>query len=210
MATTRRAFQGVNHVTDLPANLAQPGSRPASYAGGMQHLPSACPPAAPAAPVSAAGAGSASVPRRLANFHVQRPPEPALQDWLQPSRNALFRWTMGMATSDEGRRAIAEMAVAIQRLRGTEAFGVWLYGAALQAALHQGGGFPEASLTGLPPELRALLRLVARGDLRREEATALLPQRMDFVRGRLIHTRLAGQSAPAALDDAPSRFKESV
>ena len=197
----------MNKVTVLPANLAQPGGGQASYAAGMHHLPSACQPAAPAPPLPAADPGSATLPRRLANFHVQRPPEPALQDWLQASRNALFRWTMGMATSDEGRRAIAEMAVSIQRLRGTQAFGQWLYAAALQAALHQADGFPEASLAGLPPELRALLRLVARGDLRREEATALLPQRMDFVRGRLIHTRLASQSAPAPLDDAPSRFE---
>lgn len=173
----------------------------------MQHRPSARQPAAAAAPLPAVDPGSATVPRRLANFRVQRPPEPALQEWLQPSRNALFRWTMGMATSDEGRRAIAEMAVAIQRLRGTDAFAIWLYGAALQAALHQGGGFPEASLVGLPPELRALLRLVARGDLRREEATALLPQRMDFVRGRLIHARLASQGAPAPQDQLPSTSK---
>ena len=200
----------MNNVTVLPANLAQPGCNQAAYAGGMHHLPSARQPAAAAAPSPAVDPGSASVPRRLANFQVQRPSEPALRDWLQPSRNALFRWTMGMATSDAGRRAIAEMAVSIQRLRGTEAFGLWLYGAALQAALHQGGGFPEASLAGLPPELRALLRLVARGDLRREEAMALLPQRMDFVRGRLIHTRLASQTAPAMLDEMPSRFKESV
>lgn len=105
-----------------------------------------------------------------------------------------------MATCADGRRAIAETAVAIQRLRGSDEFGVWLFAAALQAALHQDGGLPEASLAGLPPELRALLRLVARRALRREEAMALLGQRMDFVRSSLVQTRLAGQSAPAPLD----------
>ncbi|MDH4390048.1 MAG: hypothetical protein QE285_01340 [Aquabacterium sp.] len=161
-------------------------------------------------PLLSAEAGSTSAPRRLASFHTQRPPEPALRDWLQPSRDALFRWTMGMAASDEGRRAIAGMAVAIQRLRGPEAFGVWLYGAALQAAQHQGGRLPEESLVGLPPELRGLLRLVARGDLRREEATALLAQRMDFVRSRVVHTRLASYGAHMLLDGAVSSFQESV
>jgi len=68
--------------------------------------------------------------------------------------------------------------VAVQRLRGAGEFGAWLYAAALQAALHQHDGLPEASLVGLPPELRALLRLVARRALRREEAMALLAQRM--------------------------------
>lgn len=150
------------------------------------------------------------MPRRLARFHATRPAEPALQDWLQPSRDALFRWTMAMATSAEGRRAIAEMAVSIQRLRGPDAFGLWLYGSALQAAQHQRGGLPEGSLAGLPPELRALLRLVARRELRREEAMALLPQRMDFVRGRLVQARLASHSAPAPLDGQPSHSKESV
>ncbi len=156
---------------------------------------------------SAAGVG---VPRRLASFQATRPVEPALQDWLQPSRDALFRWTMAMATSADGRRAIAEMAVSIQRLRGPDAFGLWLYGAALQAAQHQIGGLPEASLAGLPPEVRALLRLVARRELRREEAMALLPQRMDFVRSRLVQTRLASRSAPAPLEGQASHLKESV
>lgn len=139
-------------------------------------------------------------PRRLASFQPPRAAEPVLRHWLQPSRDALFRWTMGMATSADGRRAIAETAVAIQRLRGSDEFGVWLFAAALQAALHQDGGLPEASLAGMPPELRALLRLVARRTLRREEAMALLGQRMDFVRSRLVQTRMACQSAPVPLD----------
>lgn len=145
------------------------------------------------------------VPRSLASFHPPRPAEPLLRDWLQPSRDVLFRWTMAMATSEAGRRAVAEMAVSIQRLRGPQEFGLWLYSAALQAALHQDGGLPEGSLTGLPPELRALLRLVARRELRREEAMALLAQRMDFVRSRLVQTRLANQSAPAPLDRLPDQ-----
>jgi hypothetical protein len=149
------------------------------------------PPAVPPAPWA---------PRRLASFQAPRASEPLLRDWLQPSRDALFRWTMGMATSADGRRAIAETAVAIQRLRGSDEFGVWLLAAALQAAQCQHGGLPEASLAGLPPELRALLRLVARRVLRREEAMALLGQRMDFVRSRLVQARLAGQSASAPLD----------
>lgn len=143
------------------------------------------------------------VPRSLARFHPPRPAEPLLREWLQPNRDALFRWTMGMATSADGRRAVAEMAVSIQRLRGPQEFGLWLYSAALQAALHQDGNLPAGSLTGLPPELRSLLRLVARRELRREEAMALLAQRMDFVRSRLVQTRLACQSAPAPLDGLP-------
>lgn len=159
---------------------------------------------------SSPASGAAWVPRRLASFHAARPVEPALQDWLQPSRDLLFRWTMAMATSADGRRAVAEMAVSIQRLRGPGAFGPWLYGSALQAAQHQSGGLPEGSLAGLPPELRALLRLVARRELRREEAMALLPQRMDFVRSRLVQARLASHSTPAPLDRQPSQVNESV
>ncbi len=152
---------------------------------------------------------NAWVPRRLASFHPTRAAEPLLRDWLQPSRDALFRWTMTMATSADGRRAIAEMAVAIQRLRGPAEFGLWLYAAALQAALHQDGNLPEASLAGLPPELRGLLRLVARRELRREEAMALLAQRMGFVRSRLVQTRLASQSAPLPLDALPRQAASS-
>lgn len=196
--------QLVNQVTNPTANAAQPAVGPATYAGRMRPAPIGFQPAPQAASPPPDEPGAPAVPRRLANFHTPCPPQPALRDWLVPSRNALFRWTMSMATSGEGRRAIAEMAVSIQRLRGADAFGLWLYEAALQAAMHQGSGFPEESLVGLPPELRALLRLVARGDLRREEAMALLAQGMDFVRGRLVHTRLAGNSAPAPLD-SPSR-----
>ena len=142
------------------------------------------------------------VPRRLAAFHAAPVSEPLLRDWLAPSRDALFRWTMGMAASAQGRRAIAEMAVAVQRQRGAGEFGVWLYAAALQAALHQPDGLADASMAGLPPELRAVLRLVARRALRRAEAMALLAQRLGFARRRLLHARLAAMPlAGKAQDD---------
>ncbi len=140
-------------------------------------------------------------PLRLAAFHRPAPPEPLFRDWMRPCRNALFRWTMSMAASGDGRRVIAATAVSIQRLRGEAEFIEWLYNAAVQAATHQQDGLDESSLTGLPPELRTLLRLVARGELRRVEAHALLAQRMDFVRRRLVQARLTGSlSAPAPLD----------
>ena len=153
---------------------------------------------------------SATATYRLASFHRVPTVEPLLRDWLQPSRDALFRWTMVMASSAQGRRAVAEMAVAVQRLRGAAEFGVWLYAAALQAALHQRDGLPETSLVGLPPELRALLRLVARRALRREEAMALLAQRIGFVRRRLVQARFASLSVPSALGDLPQGIDTSV
>lgn len=118
--------------------------------------------------------------------------EPLLRDWLAPHRDVLFRWAMGRAVDGPSRRGFAETAVAIQRLRGRAEFVGWLYGAAVQAALGQVayGGLAEATLAGLPPELRTVLRLVSRGELRPEEATALLAQRMGYVRGRLLQTRL--------------------
>lgn len=121
-------------------------------------------------------------------------PEPLLRDWLAPHHDTLFRWTIAQAATADDRRALAEVAVAIQRLRGPAEFGAWLFGAALQAALQQGhrGGLNETTLTGLPPEVRALLRLVARQELRGAEAMALLAQRMGYVRGRLVRTRLGG------------------
>jgi hypothetical protein len=161
-------------------------------------------------PVPASPSAAAEPLRRLARFCAPPAVEPALKDWLHPSRDALFRWTMSMATSLEGRRAIAEMAVAIQRLRGPDALGPWLYGTALQAALSRHDGLPEGSLAGLPPELRALLRLVARRELRLDEAMALLTQRMDVVRSRLLSTRLASQCAPASPPTATRSFQTSV
>lgn len=117
--------------------------------------------------------------------------DPSLRDWLTPHRDLLFRWAMGRAVDSVCRRGFAETAVAIQRLRGGSEFLVWLYGAAVQAAVGQVayGGLPEAALAGLPPELRTVLRLVSRAELRPEEASALLPHRMAYVRGRLLQTR---------------------
>ena len=54
------------------------------------------------------------------------------------------------------------------------------------------GGLPEESLTGLAPELRTVLRLAGHGALRTEEAMALLPQRLGYVRSRLLTARLRG------------------
>lgn len=139
-------------------------------------------------------------PRRLASFHPRPVPEPLLRDWLLPSRDPLFRWVMAMAAGAEGRRLVAETAVAVQRLRGEAEFNAWLYATAVQAAQLQSDDWPEASLAGLPPELRALLRLVAQRVLRREEAIALFAQRMGFVRRRLVQTRLSQHSAPVPLD----------
>lgn len=133
--------------------------------------------------------------RKFANFRAPAaPPEPLLREWLAPHHDTLFRWTIARAGSADDRRALAEVAVAIQRLRGSAEFVAWLFGAALQAAHRLGGqgGLDETSLTGLPPELRALLRLVARKELRAVEGMALLAQRMGYVRGRLVRTRLGG------------------
>lgn len=144
---------------------------------------------------------SRPAPLRLASFHRPLPPDPLFRDWLRPWRDTLFRWTMAMAASGDGRRVIAATAVSIQRLRGDAEFAEWIYNAAVQAASHQHDGLDEASLTGLPPELRTLLRLVARGEMRRVEAGALLTQRLAFARSRLVQARLsASQSAPVPLE----------
>jgi len=136
---------------------------------------------------------SAPVERRLASFGLMPgTTEPLFREWLAPHRESLFRWTMAHSREGDARRVLAETAVAIQRLRGDTEFMAWLFGAALQAAADQAGqgGLREGDLAGLSPELRAVLRLTSRGDLRLEEAVALLPQRMGFVRGRLLQTRL--------------------
>lgn len=130
---------------------------------------------------------------QLARFgSPDRLAEPLLRDWLLPYRDVLFRWALSLATDADARRALAEVAVAIQRLRGQAELMTWLYGAALQAAAQHEpqGGLPEAALTGLAPELRAVLRLVSRGEMRPEEAMALLAQRMGYVRSCLVRTRL--------------------
>ena len=133
------------------------------------------------------------VPRRLAVFFpLQRNLEPLFRDWLLSHRDVLFGWAMARGQDAQARRNFAETAVAIQRLRGSAEFLAWLYGAAVTAALREStqGGLPETALTGLAPELRAALRLVSRGELRPEEATALLSQRLSYVRSRLLQTRM--------------------
>lgn len=118
---------------------------------------------------------------------------PLFGHWLLAHREVLFRWTLARANEAGTRRVFAAAAVSIQRLRGSAGFDRWLYGAAVHsAAAAQGlsGGLPEACMAGLAPELRTVLRLVARGALRTEEAQALLPQRLGYVRSRLLATRL--------------------
>jgi len=130
---------------------------------------------------------------RLAQFFpVLRTAEPLFRDWMAAHRDVLFGWTMARTPNPVARRDLAQTAVAVQRLRGSAEFGAWLYGTAVQLAHAEaaGGGLPEPALAGLAPELRAVLRLVSRGGLRPEEATALQAQRLGFVRCRLLQTRL--------------------
>ena len=118
--------------------------------------------------------------------------EALLRDWLRGHRELLFRWTLGRAPDEFSRREFTQAAVAIQRLRGDTEFIDWLFGAALQSALAdlQQGGLVEPALAGLPPELRSVLRLVSRAELRFADAMALLPQHIGWVRSRLLQTRL--------------------
>jgi len=124
--------------------------------------------------------------------------DPTLTAWLLTHKEAVFRWAMALAGTPPlgadvaARRVFAETAVAVQRREGPVRFVCWLFGEALLAAQRHavGGALPETLLAGLAPELRALLRLVARGELRAEEAWALLPQRMGFVRRSLVQARL--------------------
>lgn len=135
----------------------------------------------------------APVARRLADFRLMPgTAEPLFRDWLVPHREALFRWTMAHCGLAETRREMASTAVAIQRSRSKSEFLAWLFGAALQAAADQlaQGGLRESDLAGLAPELRAVLRLTSRGGFRLEEAMAMLAQRLGYVRGRLLQTRL--------------------
>ncbi len=119
--------------------------------------------------------------------------DPPFGQWLLAHREVLFRWTLTRANEAGTRRVFAAAAVSIQRLRGNAGFDRWLYGAAVQsaaAAQRLAGGLPEAALVGLAPELRTILRLVARGALRTEEALALPPQHLGYVRNRLLAARL--------------------
>ena len=119
-----------------------------------------------------------------------RSSEPVLREWLLAHRDSLFRWMLARGGDAAARRGFVEGAVAIQRLRGEGEFIDWLFAAAVIAARRSHGRLAEPALAGLAPELRALLRLVARDEIRIEEGLALLPQRMDFVRQRLVHARL--------------------
>ncbi|MDT7833705.1 hypothetical protein [Aquabacterium sp. OR-4] len=117
-----------------------------------------------------------------------------MRDWLAAHKDGLFRWVLARGDDAAARRGFAEGAVAIQRLRGEGEFVDWLLAAAVLTARRNSAELQAGSaLAGLPPELRALLRLVSRGDMRIEEALALLPQRMDYVRQRLVRTRLGAQ-----------------
>ena len=119
--------------------------------------------------------------------------EPLFRDWLRGHREAMFRWALGRAADVSSRREFVQAAVSIQRLRGEREFLAWLYSAALQSASsHGAGGLPEATLAGLAPDLRSVLRLVSRQEMRLEEAVALMPQRVSYVRGRLLQTRMRG------------------
>ena len=132
--------------------------------------------------------------RRTANFYPGvGADEPLFRDWLRSQREAMFRWTLGRAADEHSRREFVQAAVAFQRLNGEPEFLVWLYRSALQSASSQGqGGVPEASLAGLAPDLRSVLRLVSRQEMRFEEAMALMPQRVSFARNRLLETRMRG------------------
>ena len=118
--------------------------------------------------------------------------DPLFRDWLLSHRDVLFGWAMARSEDAQARRSFAETSVAIQRLRGSAEFLIWLFGAAVAAALREStqGGLPETALAGLAPELRTILRLVSRGELRPEEAIALLSQRLGYVRSWLLQTRM--------------------
>jgi len=130
-----------------------------------------------------------------------------LATWLRGHRDALFRWASALAgnpplgADPAARRIFATTAVALQRQDGPVRVVSWLFGEALLAAQRHAvrGRLAEPLLTGLPPELRAMLRLVAQGELRAEEAWALLPQPMGFVRRRLVKARLTPHSLTSAL-----------
>lgn len=138
--------------------------------------------------------------RPLALVTLEAPPtqppgllELPFKHWVAAHRDGLFRWTMLRVAEPGRRRSFAATAVTIQRLRGVEGMDTWLFGAAVQAAASAQvlpGGLPEAALAGLAPELRTLLRLVSRGDLRAEEAKAFFTQPLVKVRCRLLQARM--------------------
>lgn len=126
-------------------------------------------------------------------------------DWLQGHADAMFRWALSCAgapwpgANRASRRAFAELGVAARRRLDDAGWAAWLYDELLRAALRHGrdGGLPDARLAGLPPELRCLLRLVARGALSTPHCTSLLPLRMGRVRADLLQARLRSTVSPA-------------
>ena len=144
-----------------------------------------------------------------------RPVAHTFHDLLMQHNDALLRWVLArvgqpMDTDDPARRAFVEAAAEMQRRRGEPDFSAWLYAAAVRVARRLSGGdgtqqpLPEAALTGLLPEMRSLLRLVARGGIGVDEANLLLSMPLEMVRRRLVHTRQGTQSA--AMRGIPGRL----
>ncbi len=150
---------------------------------------------------------AASDPTRIAAKPL-RPTANTFHDLLMLHNDALLRWVLArvgqpMDPDDPARRAFVEAAAEMQRRRGEPDFSAWLYAAAVRVArrLSGGGGggtqqfLPEAALAGLLPEMRSVLRLVARGGIGVDEANLLLPMPLEMVRRRLVHTRQSTHSA---------------
>ena len=148
---------------------------------------------------------AASDPTRFAAVSL-RPTARTFHDLLMQHNDALLRWVLarvGQPTdaNDPARRAFVEAAAEMQRRRGEPDFSAWLYAAAVRVArrLSSGDGtqlpLPEAALTGLLPEMRSVLRLVARGGIGIDEANLLLAMPLETVRHRLVHTRQCTHSA---------------
>ncbi len=143
-----------------------------------------------------------------------RPTAHTFHDLLMQHNDALLRWVLArvgqpMDSNDPARRAFVEAAAEMQRRRGEPDFSGWLFAAAVRVArrLSTGSGtqqlLPESALTGLLPEMRAVLRLVARGAIGVDEASLMLPMPLEALRRRLVHARQSNQSA--ALRGATAR-----
>ena len=144
-----------------------------------------------------------------------RPAAHTFHDLLMQHNDTLLRWVLArvgqpLDTDDPARRAFVEAAAEMQRRRGEPDFSAWLYAAAVRVARRLSGGdgtqqlLPEAALTGLLPEMRSVLRLVARGGIGVDEANLLLSMPLEMVRRRLVHTRQGAHSA--AMRGIPGRF----
>ena len=148
---------------------------------------------------------AASDPTRIAAMPL-RPTANTFHDLLMQHNDALLRWVLARVgqpkdQDDPARRAFVEAAAEMQRRRGEPDFSAWLYAAAVRVARRLSGGdgtpqfLPEAALAGLLPEMRSVLRLVARGGIGVDEANLLLPMPLEMVRRRLVHTRQSTHSA---------------